>query len=323
MNRIKKHINPATILALAALVFAITGGAYAASGGSGNGGGGNSAGNASHATAYVAKSKKKTATGKPGPRGPAGPAGATGPAGPAGPAGATGPAGPAGGTGPAGNAGSNGTNGESVTSASLKAGEEGCTNGGSKFTVGGKTTTACNGAKGATGPEGPPGAIHPGETLPSKASEYGVWSILVPAGENVRVPISFTVPLAAPLFGARNASGKFPCQEIPVTTECQVHYINQSGNEVPELGVETTKAAACPGTAAAPKAEPGNLCIYAQEEHRAADLTAEEGIVLNSEQIDDAGENVTGASPIGASMVASGLKKAGGKANGTWAVTAP
>ena len=35
MKRITKHVNPATILALMALVFAITGGAFAATGATG------------------------------------------------------------------------------------------------------------------------------------------------------------------------------------------------------------------------------------------------------------------------------------------------
>ncbi len=185
-RRVSKHINPATILALVALVFAATGGAYAASGGGGNGG--------SHATASAAKKKKKPAP-KP-VRGPAGPKGATGAAGPAG------PAGPAGAKGENGAAGTNGTNGtgtpgepgkagESVTSATLNPHEEGCEEGGSKFTVGGKTTTACNGEPAAGG--GFP------ETLPEEKTETGAWAIFASEIHEhyAHAPISFAIPLPA------------------------------------------------------------------------------------------------------------------------------
>jgi hypothetical protein len=89
------HVTPATVIASLALVFAMTGGAYAAS-------------------KYLITSTKqispkvlkslKGAKGANGTNGTNGPAGAAG----AGSAGAAGPAGP---QGPAGNAGTNGTNG--------------------------------------------------------------------------------------------------------------------------------------------------------------------------------------------------------------------
>jgi Collagen triple helix repeat (20 copies) len=83
---LRRHFNATTIIAIVALVFAMTGGAYAVTGG-GNGG--------AHATAQIAKKKKKKGKAKVlrGPRGPKGATGATGPAGPAGPAGPQGPAG--------------------------------------------------------------------------------------------------------------------------------------------------------------------------------------------------------------------------------------
>ncbi|HMJ71789.1 MAG TPA: hypothetical protein VK471_00335 [Solirubrobacterales bacterium] len=80
-------------VAVIALVFAMLGGAYAASSNTG-----------SKATAS-AKTKK-------GPRGPKGPKGDTGPAGPAGLAGAQGPAGPNGPQGPRGDKGDTGPKGE-------------------------------------------------------------------------------------------------------------------------------------------------------------------------------------------------------------------
>ena len=95
---IRKHLNPTTVVAFVALVFAMTGGAFAASGGSGGGGTGSKTiasvtrGAGGNPISTTAKSKAKPKT-KAGPRGPAGPAGkngATGVTGPAGPAGATG-----------------------------------------------------------------------------------------------------------------------------------------------------------------------------------------------------------------------------------------
>ncbi len=81
------------VISVIALVFAMLGGAYAASNSSGGHG------------ALASKKSHKAKKAKAGKRGPKGPKGATGPAGPAG---AQGPAGPA---GPKGDAGANGANG--------------------------------------------------------------------------------------------------------------------------------------------------------------------------------------------------------------------
>ncbi len=157
---IRKQITPAMVLAFVALVFAVTGGAFAATGG----------GSPSHATltASAAKSKAKT---KAGPRGPAGPRGATGAAGPAGTIGPAGPAGPTGATGPAG---------------SGSAGPQGA--------------QGLQGEKGAEGPEGPEGKSGFTKTLPPGETETGTWSIRVSdvgAGGHIFAPISFAIPLPA------------------------------------------------------------------------------------------------------------------------------
>ena len=112
-SAIRKHLTPSTAIAIVALVFAITGGAFAATGGSGNGGKGASA--SATPLASAAKSKAKPKAGARGPAGPAGKTGATGPAGPAGPAGAAGAKGEngaAGGQGPQGPQGPQGEKGE-------------------------------------------------------------------------------------------------------------------------------------------------------------------------------------------------------------------
>ncbi len=170
MKRLSKHINPATILALAALVFAITGGAYAASGGNGggNGSGGDASASVASAHASIAKkSKKKPApAGKPGPRGPSGPAGPAGATGPAG------PTGPAGGTGPAGSAGAEGETGP-------------------------------QGPQGPKGEQGPAGTTGYTEFLPSGKTEKGSWDLTVPAANPAlgkpiaQTSISFVIPLEA------------------------------------------------------------------------------------------------------------------------------
>jgi hypothetical protein len=159
------------VISVIALVFAMMGGAYAAS----NNGG--------KATAS-AKAKK-------GPRGPKGPKGDTGPAGPAGPAGPQGPA------GAKGDNGSKGANGESVTVGGASVGE--CPNGGTKFSNGTGSGKACTGAKGNAGPQGPPGpSCNPeGECLlPSGATETGYWGASGKGVEALVTPISFPLRLS-------------------------------------------------------------------------------------------------------------------------------
>jgi hypothetical protein len=168
------------VISVIALVFAMFGGAYAASNSSGGG--------------------KATASAKA-KQGPRGKTGKTGPAGPAGPAG---PVGPAGAKGDAGAAGSNGSNGapgapgQSVTASNAAPEPAHCEEGGAKFVVGTTTTYACNGAEGGPGPEGSPWTD--GGTLPVGATETGTWSVRAnPADAPPLVSISFPIPLTAGL----------------------------------------------------------------------------------------------------------------------------
>jgi hypothetical protein len=242
MKRLTKHATPSTFIALLALIFALTGGAFAATGGTGNGGGKGNKDNTQTLTATAAKAKKKAAP-KP-VRGPAGPKGATGATGPAGPAGATGPggaAGPAGPQGPQGNAGANGVNGEpgapgvSVGSKEFT-GAKGptCKEGGTEFTSGstGSTKTyACAGKEGSPWTDG--------GTLPAGKTEKGEWSTIytaTAAAQPMSSAISFTIPL----------------KEAPAET----HFI-KSG-ETPPTG--------CSGSPEAPEAAPGNLCVFTEGE---------------------------------------------------------
>jgi hypothetical protein len=239
LRNIRKHLTPSTGIALLALVFALTGGAFAATGGSpGNTTRSAPAGTSDQSLAMLAKAKAKS---KPGPRGPAGPAGKTGPAGPAGatgPGGATGPAGPtgpAGGTGPAGTNGTNGANGTSVTSKVIPKGVAACENeGGSEFTAGSTKTSACNGK------EGSPWTA--GGTLPSGKTETGTWVFRGTAnaeGEFRFTAISFPIPLKEKLTKAGE-------------------YI-QIGEKLPEEGQCKT------GSVEKPDAAPGFLCVYEGE----------------------------------------------------------
>ncbi len=306
MKRITKHLNASTAIALVALIFAITGGAFAATGGRSNG--------PSHATltASAAKSKAKPKT-KAGPRGPAGPAGKNGTNGTNGAPGAQGPAGPAGATGPAGSNGSNGEKGEK--------GEKG------------------EGPRGPQGIPGKNGAIQPGETLPHEATETGVWSAdSLPVSPCVETPgkggyedsnCTIGTTKRGPNF---EPEGNFTIQSInerpeqllaaPISFtiplakalgEKEVHYVGETGNG------ET-----CPGSVEAPKAEPGNLCVYEEE---AFDVPAgQEAVIPPGLRVGNGipPSELAGAGVSGALVVLEASSEHNGaKAFGTWAVTAP
>ncbi len=160
-STLRKHVrvSPAGMIAMLALIFAMSGGAYAAS-------------------KYVITTTKQI---KPSVlkslQGKTGPAGAPGPAGPAGPGGAQGAQGPAGPAGPQGTPGGKGETGSQ----------------GTKGTTGAAGATGPKGATGATGTTGYT------ETLPSGKTETGQWATYGAAsgsGELRADTISFTIPLA-------------------------------------------------------------------------------------------------------------------------------
>jgi hypothetical protein len=157
------------VISVIALVFAMFGGAYAASNSSGGG----------KATASKSKAKK----------GPRGPKGATGPAGPQGSAG---PQGPAGAKGDAGAAGANGTNGTSAEAVSFAGNQHGCPEGGVEVKSAKPASFVCNGKKGENGQTGFTATLPPGET------ETGTWGIALPTNSllEINVPISFPIPVA-------------------------------------------------------------------------------------------------------------------------------
>ncbi len=226
---LRKRVTYANVVATFALVFAMSGGAYAAS------------------KFLITSTKQIKPSVLASLKGKAGHAGANGVNGAAGPAGPQGPAGPAG-TGSPGPEGKAGAAGESVTLGAAKVGKKAgeCEAGGTTVSVGGKAEAVCNGKNGQTGFT---------ETLPSKKTETGTWAFgpLNTEGTNHQIiPVaSFSIPLASPLGAS------------------QVHYINAADEEVlgssfatPPL--PTQPSTVCLGTVSAPSAEPGNLCIYEQ-----------------------------------------------------------
>jgi hypothetical protein len=244
------RITPSTAIAVLALIFAATGGAFAATGNTGNSDSG-----ASHAqtAAVAAKAKPKAKTGPRGPAGPAGKNGAPGATGPAGPTGPVGPAGSVGATGPAGVAGVQGEKG----------------------------TAGTPGQTGATGPKGEPGEPWtPNNTLPAGATLKGQFA--------VAQSVTGLTPLSTAVsFG------------IPLATAATAHYIKPG--ETPPTG--------CSGTAQAPVAEEGNLCVFAEEET---------DIVQTFPEV----PHVEGTLTVGFILKAIAKEAGFSEINGAWAVTA-
>ena len=105
LKKLRGHASPSTVIAVVALILALTGSAYAASGLIT----GADIKNGSISKADLSSRAINSLKGK---RGPAGPAGREGFAGPQGPQGSTGPEGPRGLVGPSGPAGPKGTTGD-------------------------------------------------------------------------------------------------------------------------------------------------------------------------------------------------------------------
>jgi hypothetical protein len=211
LRRLKRRLadnSPGLTVAVLAMLVALTGGAFAASG------------------ALTGKQKKevekiaKKFAGKPGPQGPAGATGATGTKGD---------------KGDPGSAGLKGEAGKSVKVTPISPGSEfECeSNGGAMVEEEGKPSSAeeiCNGKAGSPWTVG--GVLPPGE------QENGSWAFAGSTSDTngIRVPISFTIPLPGKLEPG------------------EVHFKEDADFET-----------FCEGTVAAPKAKPGQLCVYFPE----------------------------------------------------------
>ncbi len=261
------------VVAIVALVAALSGAASAAKGNPGL-----SSKQKQEVKKIAQTEAKKLAT--PGAQGPPGAPGAAGPVGPAGP------------KGDPGANGTNGINGKSVATGTT--GPQECVGlGGATVEVAGVSGTKvaiCNGQTGYT------------EKLPPGETETGSWAFDRGAAENGTprlTAISFNIPLAAAL-GAT-----------------QVHYLNEDEEEVlteAEAGAGTGQTStACDGTAAAPTADPGHLCIYTGRES---------GMFAWNELIQKVASpsEASGADTAGAllSFIVLGVGSGGA---GTWAVT--
>lgn len=201
----------------------------------------------------------------------AGKPGATGAQGPAGTAGAKGDTGAKGEKGDTGSPGEPGANGKSIEAFPIASGQTACSgNGGTELEV-----------EGSAEPEevcnGSPWTA--GGTLPTGATETGTWSASGLQGAEVYVPISFAIPLGTELIGGKT------------------HVVPADGEGV------------CTGTAAAPKAPVGELCVYKQ----AFSEVSLFGVVnISTAQ--------TGTGKSGAFIALEGVTSSS-QAYGTWAVT--
>jgi hypothetical protein len=183
MQRLRKrmHVSPASAIATLALVFAMTGGAYAAK----------------HylitSTKQISPKVLKQLQGRAGPAGSQGPQGTQG---------AVGANGKGGVNGANGKDGTNGKDGVSVTGAAASAGE--CPAGGVKYTSVSGSTPVCNGKDGEAGEAGPAGLpCTASGTLPSGKSESGAWSLNTFTTETKLNPtVSFPCPLSVAIAAA-------------------------------------------------------------------------------------------------------------------------
>jgi hypothetical protein len=190
--------------------------------------------------------------------------------------------------GAAGSAGAPGVKGDN--------GSQGATGGqGSKGDLGAEGK---EGKQGKEGKAGSPWTV--GGVLPSEATETGAWTIgSLPSGTPEFELTTTAISIPIPLNSALGATS--------------VHYINKAGKEVflnPSEVREELTPTECLGTAAAPTAEPGNLCVYEGQ-----------NFFLDFYSITLLTSDAKGSSTAGARL---GMEaEAEARASGSWAVTAP
>lgn len=237
LKRLKGRIagnGPGLTVAVVAMLIALTGGAFAASG------------------ALTAKQKKEV---KKIAQTEAKKFATAGPAGPQGSPGGKGDKGDRGEKGSQGDSGSPGAPGKSVAVSEIPSGEplECDGNGGALVQEAGAASgiEVCTGKAGVAGKEGQPWT--PNNTLPAGATEAGTWAFNGTEADTsgVRVPISFPV--------------KFP---FNIKSE-HVHF-----GTAGEGGAFTAETGLCPASSAFnPKAALGELCIYSSLEQGLVNAT--------------------------------------------------
>jgi hypothetical protein len=231
-NRIHQKLGTAGfIISIVALVAALGGGAYAASGGL-NGKQRKEVQKIAQQEAKKVGGASTSTAGPAGPQGSAGPAGAKGDKGDAGGAGPAGPTGPAGATGATGAAGAAGKSPSVVALGPQIANCEGV--GGVKVVgAGGEEAFACNGEGGEGG---------------NRKTQTGLYEVLGASGVTI------------PAFEFSVTTISFPVEvKKPPTEVVAVKPSTESGGPSPE---EKEK---CPGENTSPKAAPGVLCLYTSE----------------------------------------------------------
>jgi len=275
--------GPGLIVAVIALILALAGGAFAASG------------------ALTGKQKKevtkiaKQYAGKTGANGAPG---------------ANGTNGANGKDGVNGTNGKDGKNGESVTISAATIAE--CSEGGTKFTNGTGSGKACNGEPGEPGEAGPKGEPWtPNNTLPSGAIETGSWAFSADESESpALVPISFPVQLAAFLNE----------EQVHFSTEANFEDFDEGGDGT-EGCKGSYKNPAGTGSGTLKPNPPGQLCVYLNTDGVNGIKNATfEGIYFLTAQIAVDGGGEKGAGRPGATL-AFKIDGGVGYGVGSWAVT--
>jgi hypothetical protein len=325
----RRRLANLSIVPVIALVFALSGGAWALAAGS------NGAHPGSHSSG---KSGKR---GPKGPRGPQGPAGAGGPQGPLGPAGLSGPRGE---TGQAGVAGPSGANGRTVLNGtgapSAAQGQQGdfYINTDTSEIYGPKSEVGWGGGislKGAPGTTGPPGSggksvvtnsfdgeHEPGEPGEGPCAENGGAEFEVEGSGEVHylcnggggggdgVPETLKGSWSLGQVNALAAEEPLYLSisfDIPLASGPTVRYVKASGGN----------AAGCGGTVSEPAAESGNICVYAASEENLNVPRALNGFSNLVEATNNVSPDGTSGAVIKGLTVAAGATSA----YGTWAVT--
>jgi hypothetical protein len=265
---LRKRLTYANIAMTLALVFAMSGGAYAAK----------------HylitSTKQISPKVLKQLRGKAGPAGKGGAQGPQGPQGPQGSVGAT------------GEKGANGANGVSPEGVAFSGSAHGCAEGGVEF-KGANTSYACNGAQGPAGPFV--------SKVPTEKTLTGFWSAAQTGGlKTSLVPVSFAFPVS------------------PAPTLVIIRPNDEAGFLVKPSGFEGFLSEEeiktfCPGSAAAPSAEPGYLCVYT-EKQKEMEVGFPPSMLI---------EGFANPTEYGAAVpVIVGATAEEGEVRGTWAVTA-